>query len=227
MKYEIQHTVMQSLEVQLGQGESVYTQAGGMAWMTDGIEMTTSGKGGMMGALGRVMAGSSLLLTTYKSSVPNAAVTFVTDAPGKILGMELKAGQSLMAQRDTFLVAQESVTFEAAFTKKLGVGVFGGEGFVLQKITGPGLFWAEISGEVQEYTLAPNQMMKISAGHVAMFEPTVTYDIQMVKGITNILFAGEGLYLATLKGPGKIWLQTMPVSSLAAAIRQFIPTKSS
>ncbi len=227
MKYEIHHTVMQCLEVQLTQGEALYTQSGGMAWMSDGIDMTTSGKGGVMGALGRMMSGSSLLLTTYKCNVPQGMVTFVTDVPGKILPIELPAGASLLAQRDTFLVAQESVTMDASFTKKFGAGMFGGEGFVLQKISGPGMFWAEIAGEVQEYTLGPGQTMKIHAGHVAMFEPTVSYDIQMVKGITNILFAGEGLFFATLKGPGKIWLQTMPVSNLAAAIRQFIPTKSS
>jgi len=227
MKYEIHHTVMQCLEIHMTQGESVYTQSGGMAWMTDGIEMTTSGKGGVMGALGRMMSGASLLLTSYKCNTAQGMTTFVTDSPGKILPLELPAGSSLLAQRDTFLVAQETVTLEASMTKKLGAGMFGGEGFVLQKITGPGLFFAEISGEVQEYTLTPGQVMKVHAGHIAMFEPTVSYDIQMVKGITNILFAGEGLFLATLKGPGKIWLQTMPVSNLAAAIRQFIPTKSS
>ncbi|HLY26937.1 MAG TPA: AIM24 family protein, partial [Aggregatilineales bacterium] len=159
MKYEVKHTIMQSLEVQLAQGESVYTQSGGMAWMSDGIEMSTGGKGGMMGALGRMMAGSSLLLTTYKCAAPQGMVTFVTDAPGKILPFELAAGQSLIAHRDTFLVATEGVGLEATFTKKLGAGMFGGEGFVLQKITGPGLFWGEISGEVQDYTLAAGQTL--------------------------------------------------------------------
>jgi uncharacterized protein (TIGR00266 family) len=227
MKFEIHHTVMQALEVTLAQGDEVYTQSGGMAWMTDGIDMVTSGKGGMMGALGRMMSGSSILLTTYKSTTPTGMVTFVTDAPGKIIPVELAAGQSLIAQRDVFLVAEQTVTLEASFTKKFGAGMFGGDGFILQKITGPGMFWGEISGEVQEYTLGPGQILKVHAGHVAMFEPTVSYDIQMVKGITNILFAGEGLYLATMTGPGKVWLQTMPISGLAAAIKQFIPTKSS
>jgi uncharacterized protein (TIGR00266 family) len=227
MKYEIQHTVMQSLEIHLAQGEGVYTQSGGMAWMTDGVDMTTSGKGGFMGALGRLAAGSSLLLTTYTSKVPDGMVTFVTDAPGKILPFQLAAGQNLIAHKDTFLVAQEGVSLEATLTKRLSAGMFGGEGFILQKITGPGAFFAEISGECQEYTLGPGQTMKVHAGHVAMFESTVNFDIQMVKGVTNILFAGEGLFLATLTGPGKIWLQTLPVSVLAQAIKQFIPTKSS
>lgn len=227
MKFEIHHTVMQSLEVHLDLNEALYTQAGGMAWMTDGIEMTTAGKGGLGGMLGRALSGSSLLLTTYKSKIQNGMVTFVTDVPGKIIPMNLAAGTSIIAQRHSFLTAQESVSLEATFTKKLGAGLFGGEGFVLQKVTGPGMFWAEISGEVQEYTLAPGQVMKVSPGHIAMFEPTITYDIQMVKGVTNILFAGEGLFLATLTGPGKLWLQTMPISMLAAAIKEFIPTKSS
>ncbi|MCC7451254.1 MAG: TIGR00266 family protein [Anaerolineae bacterium] len=227
MKFNIQHTVMQSLEIILEPGEAVHTQAGGMAWMSDGIEMTTSAKGGLGGMLGRALSGSSLMLTTYTSHVPGGMVTFVTDAPGKIIPINLPAGGHMIAQRDTFLVSEESVTLEASFTKKFGAGLFGGEGFVLQKISGPGMFWAEISGECQEYTLAPGQIMRVSPGHIAMFEPTVSYDIQAVKGITNMLFAGEGLFLATLTGPGRVWLQTMPVSNLAAAIRQFIPTKSS
>ncbi len=227
MKFNIQHTVMQSLEILLEPGESVHTQAGGMAWMSDGVEMTTSAKGGLGGMIGRALAGSSLMLTTYKSNIPGGMVTFVTDAPGKILPINLVAGSSLIAQRDTFLVSEESVTLEASFTKKFGAGLFGGEGFVLQKISGPGMFWAEISGECQEYTLNPGEVMRVAPGHIAMFEPTVGYDIQSVKGITNMLFAGEGLFLATLTGPGKVWLQTMPISNLAAAIRQFIPTKSS
>src|SRR5262249_26847429 len=126
MKYEIQHTVMQCLEVHLAQGEALVTQAGGMAWMSDGVDMNTGAKGGVMGALGRMMAGSSIMLTTYKSNVPDGMVTFVTDGPGKILPFQLAAGQSLIAQRDTFLVAQEGVTMEAVFTKKLGAGMFGG-----------------------------------------------------------------------------------------------------
>ena len=227
MKYEIKHTVMQLLEVQLTSGESLYTQAGGMAWMSDGIEMTTSGKGGLGGMLGRALSGSSLMLTTYQCTAPSGMVTFVTDNPGKIIPMQLAAGQQVIAQRDTFLTAEPSVTFESTFTKKFGSGMFGGEGFVLQKIGGPGTFFAQIDGECEEYTLAAGQVLKVHAGHIAMFEPTVSYDIQMVKGITNILFAGEGLFLATLKGPGRVWLQTMPLSSLAAAIKQFIPTKSS
>ncbi|HVO70751.1 MAG TPA: TIGR00266 family protein [Aggregatilineaceae bacterium] len=228
MKYEVKHNVMQSLEVQLNNGEELYTQAGGMAWMTDGIDMETTGKGGgVLGALGRLASGSSLLLTTYKCTAPSGMITFTTDNPGKILPMQLAPGQTLIAQRDTFLTAEPSVTFEATFTKKLSTGFFGGEGFILQKITGPGMFFAQIDGEVEEMTLQPGQIMRVHAGHIALFEPTVTYDIQMVKGLGNILFAGEGLFLATLRGPGQVWLQTMPISNLAAAIRQFIPTKSS
>ncbi len=227
MQFQINHTVMQSLEIHLDPNEAVYTQAGGMAWMDDGIEMSTRGKGGVMGALSRVASGSSLLLTTYTSRVQNGMITFVTDAPGKILPFQLAPGQCLMAHRDSFLVAQESVTLEAAFTQKLGAGLFGGEGLILQKITGPGAFFAEVSGECQEYTLAPGQVLKVHVGHIAMFEASVNFNIQVVKGISNILFAGEGLFLATLTGPGKVWLQTMPISVLAAAIKQYIPTKSS
>src|SRR5258708_33991697 len=161
MKYEIHHTVMQCLEVQLVQSETVFTQSGGMAWMTDGIDMTTSGKGGMMGALGRMMAGSSLLLTTYKCAAPQGMVTFVTDAPGKILPFELAAGQSLIAHRDTFLVATEGVGLEATFTKKLGAGMFGGEGFGLQENTKPVLLWGVIMCEGNDYTTLRRQTVQV------------------------------------------------------------------
>jgi uncharacterized protein (TIGR00266 family) len=228
MKYEVKHTVMQALEVQLSQGEELYTQSGGMAWMSAGIEMATTGKGGgVMGALGRLASGSSLLLTTYKCTGANGAITFVTDNPGKIIPLQLAAGQSVIAHKDTFLTAEHSVTFEATFTKKMATGFFGGEGFILQKITGPGLFFAQIDGECEEYTLAAGETMRVHAGHIAMFDTTVTYDIQQVKGLGNMLFAGEGLFLATLTRPGKIYLQTMPIANLAAAIRVFIPTKTS
>lgn len=227
MKYEVKHTVMPSVEITMSAGESLYTQAGGMAWMTDGIDMNTSGKGGLGGMLGRALSGSSLMLTTYKCTAPQGMITFTTDSPGKIIPLQLQAGQQLIAHKDTFLTAQETVTFEATFTKKFSTGAFGGEGFILQKITGPGMFFAQADGEIEEITLAPGQNLKVHAGHIAMFEPSVSYDIQMVKGITNMLFAGEGLFLATLKGPGKVWLQTMPLAHLAGAIRPFIPTKSS
>lgn len=226
MRYAITGTVLQCLEIQLDQGESMYTESGGMAWMSDGIDMDTSTKGGLMAGLGRALAGESLFMTTYTSRIPNALIVFTPEAPGKVVPLQLAPNQVIIAQKDAFMCAQESVKLEMHFRKKLGAGLFGGEGFILQKLTGPGMAFLEIPGEVKEYQLAQGQTLKIDPGHIAAFEPTVNYDITMVKGLKNVFFAGEGLFLAQLTGPGKVWLQTMPISNLAQKIFNYLPSKS-
>jgi len=225
VEYQIKGTVMPCLEIRLRQGEALYTESGGMAWMSDGISMKTSGRGGLGAMLGRALAGESLFLTTYTCDAPEATIVFTPEAPGHIIPVPLQAGYSIIAQKDAFMCAENSVTLEMHFRRRLGTGLFGGEGFILQKLTGPGTAFVEISGEVQQYQLGPGQLMKVDPGHIAMYEPTVDYDIQMVKGVTNMLFGGEGLFLATLRGPGRVWLQTMPISNLAGAISRFIPSK--
>jgi uncharacterized protein (TIGR00266 family) len=225
MKYKVEGTLMQLLEVDLQQGESVYTESGGMAWMGDGIDMKTDTKGGLMRGLGRALSGESLFMTTYICNVSSGKIVFTPEAPGKILDMYLEPGQSLICQKDSFMCAENSVKMEMFFRKKLGAGLFGGEGFILQKVTGPGMVFLEIPGEVKTYTLGANSHMKVDPGHIAVFEPTVSYDISMVKGVKNILFAGEGLFLASLHGPGQVWLQTMPIANLASKLARYIPSK--
>lgn len=225
MEYKIEGKVMQMLEVQLQRGESVYTESGGMAWMSDGINMKTDTKGGLMSGLGRALAGESLFMTTYTCGVPNGRIVFTPEAPGKVIDMRLEAGQSIICQKDAFMCAENSAKLEIHFRKKLGAGLFGGEGFILQKVTGPGSVFFELPGEVKAYNLNANAVLKVDPGHIAMFEPTVDYDITTVKGVKNILFSGEGLFLAQLKGPGKVWLQTMPISNLARKISRYIPSK--
>lgn len=225
MEYKIHGTVMQSVDVTLTRGESVYTESGGMAWMAGNIDMATSTKGGFMAGLGRKLAGESFFMTTYTCKGEQGLVVFTPEAPGKILPFQLGPGQSLICQRDAFMCAESSVKLEMHFRKKLGAGLFGGEGFILQKITGPGLVFLEIPGEVREYTLQPNQVLRVDPGHIAAFEPTVSYDIAMVKGLKNVLFSGEGLFLATIKGPGRIWLQSMPLPNLARKLARYLPTK--
>lgn len=225
MEYRVDGEDMPSLEIKLKQGESIYTESGGMAWMMGDIEMKTEGQGGLSGMFGRALSGESMFLTTYACRGTSGVIVFTPESPGRILPMDLKSGQAIIAQKDAFMVAEESVALEMHFRKKLGAGIFGGEGFILQKLTGPGTVFVEISGEVREYTLRDGQKMKVDTGHIAMYEPTVDYDIQRVKGVRNILFGGEGLFLATLTGPGKVWLQTMPLSNLAGAIRRYIPSK--
>ena len=226
MRYEIHGTVLPTLEVYLSNGESMYTESGGMAWMKGNIEMTTNTKGGLMKGLGRALSGESLFMTTYTSRDPEALIVFTPEAPGHVIDVRLEAGQSLICQKDAFMCAQDSVEMKMHFRKKLGAGFFGGEGFILQQITGPGFAFLEIPGEVREYSLQAGETIKVDPGHIACFEPTVHYDIAMVKGLTNMLFGGEGLFLATLTGPGRIWLQSLPLSNLAAKLAKYMPVKS-
>jgi uncharacterized protein (TIGR00266 family) len=227
MRYEIQGTLLQAVDVYLSPGESIYTESGGMAWMRGDVEMKTGAKGGLMAGLGRKLAGESLFMTTYTCRSGEGMVVFTPEAPGKVLDFHLQAGQSLICQKDAFMCAESSVKLEMHFRKKLGAGLFGGEGFILQKITGPGTVFLEIPGEVREYVLVAGEMMQVDPGHIAAFEPTVSYDITTVKGVANILFSGEGLFLAKLKGPGQIWLQSLPLSNLAGKLAKYMPTKSS
>ncbi len=225
MQYKIEGDVFPTLEVQLDRGESVFTEAGGMAWMSQGIDMSTSTRGGLMAGIGRALAGESLFMVTYACKGQTGTVTFTPEAPGQILDMYLTSNQSLICQKDTFLCAEQSVSMEMHFSRRLGAGLFGGEGFILQKITGPGRVFLAIPGDVHEKSLAAGEKLLIDPGHIAMFEPSINYDISMVKGLKNVIFAGEGLFLATLTGPGKVWLETMPIANLAAKIRKYIPSK--
>ena len=225
MRYELHGGDLPSLDVYLNAGESMFTESGGMAWMKGDVKMETNTRGGLLSGLGRALAGESLFMTTYTCSSGDALVAFTPEAPGKILAFELGAGESLICQKDAFMCAQESVKLEIHFRKRLGAGLFGGEGFILQKVTGPGSVFLEIAGDVREYDLQAGEVMKVDPGHLALYEPSVDYDIESVRGISNVLFGGEGLFLATLRGPGKIWLQSMPLSNLAAKIRKYIPSK--
>jgi uncharacterized protein (TIGR00266 family) len=215
---------MQTLDIRLQPGEGVYTESGGMAWMSGEVEMTTDTRGGVLKGLGRSLGGESLFLTSYRCRSGSGMVVFTPESPGKILAFELAAGQSLICQKDAFMCAAESVKLEIHFRKRLGAGLFGGEGFILQKVTGPGVVFLEIAGEVRDYVLEAGQVMKVDPGHIAFYEPQVDYDIQRVKGVKNILFGGEGLFLATLRGPGRIWLQSMPLSNLAGKLARYMPT---
>jgi len=225
MEYEIHGTVMQTVDIRLKAGESVFTESGGMAWMTPNMQMATKAEGGMLKGLARMLSHESFFLTTYTCSEGDALITFATEVPGKVLAFDLAAGQSIICQKDAFMVAQRSVELGVVFQKKLGAGFFGGEGFILQKLTGPGVAFVEIGGEVTEYELDERQSLKIDQGHLGAMDSTVTFDITRVKGIKNILFSGEGLFLATVTGPGNVWLQSMPLSNLANKIASRFPRR--
>jgi uncharacterized protein (TIGR00266 family) len=225
MQHKISGTVMETVDIHLNQGESIYTESGGMAWMRGSFDMETNTKGGLGAGLGRMLAGESLFLTTYTCKSTDGVITFTPEFPGKIIPVELGENQSLICQKDAFMCAQETVKLEMHFRKKLGVGLFGGEGFILQKITGPGTAFVEIPGEVRLIELKAGENIKVDPGHIAMFEPAVDYDITAVKGIKNVLFSGEGLFLATLSGPGKVWLQSLPLRNLAMKLSRYMPAK--
>jgi uncharacterized protein (TIGR00266 family) len=225
MKYTIEGSVMQMLEITLQPGETVFTESGGMAWMTGDVQMATDTRGGLLKGLGRSLAGESLFMTTYRCRSGQAMITFTAESPGAILAFDLKPGENLICQKDAFMCAADSVSLEMHFRKRLGTGLFGGEGFVLQKLTGPGLTFVEIAGEVREYALEARQTMQVDPGHIALYEPSVNYSLDRVKGVKNILFGGEGLFLANLTGPGRVWLQSMPLSNLAGKLARHMPTK--
>jgi uncharacterized protein (AIM24 family) len=149
-------------------------------------------------------------------------VAFASEFPGKVVPLDLGPGQEIIAQKDAFMCAEKSVDIAVHFRKRLGAGFFGGEGFILQKLTGPGLAFVELDGEIVEYTLQAGQTMLVDTGYVAMYEPTVDFDIEMVRGIKNIFFGGEGLFLARMRGPGRIWLQTMPIYNLARKVASYV-----
>jgi uncharacterized protein (TIGR00266 family) len=233
--FRIVGTEMQFVEVELDPGESAVAEAGSMMYMTPGIDMETvfgdgsQQKTGVMNALlgagKRLITGESLFMTVFTNQAPGKQqVSFAAPYPGKILAMDLKQlGGHLVCQKDSFLCAAKGVSIGIAFQRKIGAGLFGGEGFIMQKLTGPGMAFLEVPGEVVEYDLQQGQRLKVDPGHVAAFDPPVDFDIEMLKGVSNILFGGEGLFIATLRGPGHVWLQTLTLSALAAKVASLIP----
>ncbi len=223
MEYKINGTTMQTVDVEIEPGESVYTESGGMCWMTSDIEMKTSGKGGILKGIGRMFAGESFFLTTYSASRSKGTVTFASEFPGKILPLELKEGQSVICQKDAFMCAESSVELKLHFRKKIGAGFFGGEGFIMQRLTGPGVAFLEISGELTKIELKQGETLRVDQSHIAAMDPSVEFDITTVKGVKNILFSGEGLFLSTVTGPGNVWLQSMPLANIAQKIASRLP----
>jgi len=223
LKYHIRGTVQQTVGVDLNPGQTIFSDTGAMSWMTATVNMSTNTGGGLGGMFKRALSGASAFIIDFTVNGGPGQVAFSTDFPGKVLAFDLDAGQSVIMHRHAFICAEKSVALDIFFTKKLGAGMFGGEGFVLQKLTGPGMVFAELDGDAIEYHLQPGQVMKVEPGHVAMFESSVTFDITMIKGMTNILFGGEGLFLATLTGPGRIWLHSMTVSKMAHRVGEYLP----
>lgn len=222
MQYLIFGGNFPAVSFRLEQGESIYTQSGGMSWMTSGMQMETNMRGGLMKGLGRMLSGDSLFLASYTAMAPNQEITIASTFPGAILPIDVSQGE-IIAQKSAFLCAQPGVTLSVHVVKGIGAGLFGGEGFILQRLTGQGLAFLEIDGSVCEKTLAPGEVLVVDTGNIAAYEARVQYEVTMIKGFKNVLFGGEGLLNTRLTGPGKVWLQTMTMPGFAGRIVPFLP----
>ena len=222
MRYEIRGGEFPVVICELNDGEAMITERGSMVWQTPNMEMETRG-GGLGKMFSRAFSGESLFQNIYTARGAGS-IAFGTSFPGKILPMEIGPGREIIVQKRSFLASTPGVTVEIFFNKKLGAGLFGGEGFIMQRLSGEGLVFVEIDGDVFETTLAPGEQPVADTGNVAGFESSVQMDIRQVPGLKNKFLGGEGLFNTLLTGPGKVWLQTMPISGVAAALRPYFPT---
>lgn len=220
MKYVIDGGAFPYVTCALEDGEKMITEKGSMIWMSPNMKMETSG-GGVGKMFSKAFTGESMFQNIYTAQ-GNASITFGSSFPGKILDVNITPEKALIAQKNCFLASESGVQLSVHFNKNFGAGLFGGEGFIMQKLSGNGTAFLEIDGDLAERELAPGEKLVLSTGNVAAFEASVHMEIQRVQGVKNVLFGGEGLFLTVLTGPGKVWLQTMPIVSIAGAIRPYI-----
>lgn len=220
MKYEIKGGAFPVVICTLENGEQMITEKGSMAWMSPNMKMDTRG-GGLGKMFSKAFSGESMFQNIYTAN-GNGMIAFTSSFPGRIVPVEIGPGQEMILQKSAFLAAEAGVELNVHFNKKLGAGLFGGEGFIMQRLSGRGTAFVEIDGELIEYQLQAGQQIVVDTGNVAGFTPGVQMDIQQVPGLKNKLLGGEGLFNTVLTGPGRVWLQTMPVYSVAAAVRPFI-----
>lgn len=224
MRYELKGGNYPVVVCQLENGEKMISDKGSMVWMTPNMEMATSG-GGVGKMFSKAFSGESMFQNIYTAK-GEGMIAFGSSFPGRILALDVTPELGFVLQKGAFLASEMGVELSIHFNKKLGAGFFGGEGFIMQKLSGQGKAFVEVDGELVEYELAAGQQMIIDTGNVLGFEQGVSIDVQTVKGAKNVLFGGEGLFNTVLTGPGKIWLQTMPISSVAGAIRRYIPSSN-
>ena len=223
MRHEIFGGSFPAVKVILDEGEEVYTQSGAMMWTSQDIDMSTNMEGGFLKSIGRMFSGSSLMLVTHHSNKENSEITFASAFPGTIKSFQVDERHEYFAQKSAFLVADKTVNIDATVNKNFWAGLLGGEGFILQRFSGYGTLLAEIDGSLEEIELEAGQSIKVETGHIAVFESTVTYDVESVKGFKNIFFGGQGLFLTTLTGPGKVWLQTLTAQEMAQRLIPYLP----
>ena len=223
MQYEIKGDQLPVVVCTLNPGESMITERGAMSWMTSNMRMETKA-GGVGKAIGRMFSGESIFQNKYTAEGSQGLIAFASSFPGEIRALQIAPGNSIIAQKSAFLAAEPGVELSIHFRKKLGAGFFGGEGFIMQKLSGSGTAFVEIDGSLVEYQLAAGQTMLLDTGYLAMMDETVQMDIEMVKGVKNIFLGGEGLFNTKVTGPGRVWIQTMPISAVAGIIATRLPT---
>jgi uncharacterized protein (TIGR00266 family) len=227
MQSRITGTTMPVLEFALEPNDSIISEAGELSWMSSSIQMTThtqfGGGGGLFGVLKRVAGGGSIFMTEYRSVGAAGELAFATKLPGHIVPVEVSQGHEYMIHRHGFLCATPQVQVGVGFQQSLGAGIFGGDGFLLQRLSGQGTAWLELSGELVVRDLQPGETLRVHPGHVGAFQASVSFQITTVPGIKNMIFGGDGIFLAALTGPGRIWLQTLPIAKLAHALERYMP----
>ena len=227
MQSRIVGTTMPVLEFTLDSNESIISEAGELSWMSSAIQLTThtqlGGGGGLLGALKRVAGGSTLFMTEYRSVGAGGELAFATKLPGHIVPVDVGPGHEYMIHRHGFLCATPKIQISVGFQQSLGAGIFGGDGFLLQHLSGDGTAWLELSGELVTKDLQPGETLRVHPGHVGAFQASVAFQITTVPGIKNKIFGGDGIFLASLTGPGKVWLQTLPIAKLAHALAEYMP----
>lgn len=227
MQYKIQGDNLPVVICQMEANEQMITQRGGMAWMSPNMRMETSSNGGVGKAFGRMFSGDSFFQNIYTAQGGNGLIAFASSFPGKIIPFEVGPGQEYILQKRAFLASEAGVNLSVHFHKKIASGLFGGEGFILQRVSGRGIVFAEFDGSVVEYELNAGQQIIVDTGNVAAMSASCQIDIQTVPGLKNIMFGGEGLFNTVITGPGHVWLQTMPISSVANALRPYLPSSNS
>ena len=223
MRYQIQGDTLPVVICELEDGEQMVTERGSMSWMSPNMKMDTSTNGGIGKAFGRMFSGESMFQNTYTSQGGKGLIAFASSFPGSIKAFEVRPGQEYIFQKKAFLASEAGVSLTVHFQKKVASGLFGGEGFILQRVSGNGIVFAEFDGHVVEYDLQPGQQIVIDTGYLAAMTASCQMDIQTVPGLKNMVFGGEGLFNTVITGPGHVWLQTMPISSVANALRPYFP----
>ncbi len=224
MNYTIEGEPLPAVICNLDSNETMITEKGAMSWMSPNMKMETTSNGGIGKMFGRAFSGESMFVNRYTAVGGNGMIAFASSFPGSIRAFNIAPGQEIVAQKSAFLASTEGIEMSVFFQKRLASGLFGGEGFIMQKLTGNGVVFLEFDGYVKEYELAAGQQIIIDTGYLAAMTMTCSIDIQTVPGVKNMLFGGEGMFNTVITGPGRIWLQSMPVAQLAGAISPFIYT---